>query len=140
MYLQNLELEQINVDDLKSELLSEVDSTEMPTEQEVKNALAEMYQQAANATAPMYYNNAESFIAQKSTNYSLQLAGNNIWERIRKYFCEFLNQDSTAGDIIDAILDFLASIIPGGIIIKLLVKKIVKYFLNMGYEALCPIA
>ncbi len=139
MYLQNLQLEQLNYDVLKSELLNQIETEEIPTLGEVKNSLAEMYYQASEATASQYYNNLESFSLAKKQHFSFALAGLNLWEKLRRFLCGFLNTASTASEIIDKIVEWVASFIPGGVFISFLVKKIIKYVLNKGYESLCPV-
>lgn len=140
MYLQNLKLEQLNYDVLKSELLNEIEAEEIPTLEEVKNSLAEMYSQASEATAGLYYNNLESLSTLKKESFSFELAGLNLWEKLKQFLCGFLSATSTASEIIDKIVEWIASFIPGGIFIGYLVRKVIRYVLNWGYEALCPIA
>ncbi len=139
MYLQNLQLEPLDYNVLKSELLNDIENEPNPTLNEAKEALAQMYSQASEATAQLYYSNLESFTQAKNLNFSFSLAGFNLWEKLRKFLCKFLSADSTSAEIIDKIVEFVVSVIPGGIIIKYLLKKLVRYVLDLGYAQLCPI-
>ncbi len=138
MYLQNLELKHLDYDVLKSELLLDIENEPIPTLEEVKDALAEMYSQASNATAALYYSNVDAFKNNRNENFSFSLAGSNLWNKLKKFLCGFLSATSTASEIIDKIVEFIASLIPGAVFIANLVSKLAKYVLNMGYEKLCP--
>jgi len=140
MYLQNLQLEPLNYNIIKSELLNDIDNEPIPTLDEVKESLAEMYQQASQATSQLYYSNLESLAQARTVNFSALLAGSNLWQKLRKFLCEFLTPDSTASEIIDKIVEFIASFIPGGVFISYLVKKLIRYILNLGYAELCPLS
>lgn len=137
MYLQDLNLQVINSATLKMELLNELDSTDIPTEMDIKDALSEMYIQASNAAAPLYYKDVLAARLLKSTLYSPHMAGENLWRKLKREICKNLNEDSTEVEVIDTILEVLSSLIPGGVIIKPLVKKIVKYYLSKGYRGIC---
>ncbi len=137
MYLQNLQLEPLDYNVLQSELLNDVVNEPVPTLAEVKDTLAQMYLQASEATAMLYYQNLESFKKAKAASFSIAVAGFNLWERLRKFLCTFLSATSTTIEIIDKVVEFMASFIPGGIFISALVKKLVSYVLNIGYEKPC---
>jgi len=140
MYLQNLQLEPLNYSIIKSELLNDIDNEPTPTLDQVKESLAQMYQQASQATSQLYYSNLESFNQVKSESFSSSLAGANLWQKLRAFLCGFLSPESTASEIIDKIVEFVASFIPGGIFISYLVRKLIKYTLSLGYTQLCPLS
>ncbi|MNR34182.1 hypothetical protein D3C85_1519300 [compost metagenome] len=98
-----------------------------------------MYQQASQANAQLYYSDSESSIELRSKKYSAVLAGSNLWQKLRTFLCGFLTPDSTASEIIDKIVEFVASFIPGGVFIAYLVRIVVRYILNLGYSELCPL-
>lgn len=139
MYLQNLELNQIDAVAFKAEIFNDYASTPLLTEDEIARELGENYLQAANAVTPLYYAQPEKFEAERNANLSTEQAGGSIWQRLKAFLCKVLNGASVVGDIIDAVVDFLAGIIPGGIILRGIVKKIVRYFLRWGYDGLCPV-
>lgn len=139
MYLQNLNLQQVNALEFKADVLNSYANETDPSEDEIEEGLGQNYLEAANAVTPVYYEFATNFIASRETNYSIHFGGRNIWQRLKAFLCKVLNATSTAGDIIDAVVEFLLSIIPGGIVFKAIVKKIIKYFLNRGYAAMCPV-
>ncbi len=139
MYLQNLQLEPLDYNILKSELLNGIETESVPTLDEVKDALAQMYSEASEATASLYYSNLESLKLARNDNFSIALAGSNLWQKLRTFLCGFLSATSTASEIIDKIVEFVVSFIPGGIFIGYLVKKLVRYILNLGYTQLCPV-
>ena len=140
MYLQNLQLEPLNYNITKRELLNDIENEPTPTFEEVKESLAQMYQQASQATAQLYYSNLESLKQARSENFSISLASFSLWQKSRTFLCGFLSPDSTASEIIDKIVEFVASFISGGIFISYLVKKLVRYVLNLGYVRLCPLS
>ena len=140
MYLQNLHLEPLNYSIIKNELLDNIDNEPIPTLEEVKESLAEMYQQASHATAELYYSNLESLKQVRNASFSISLAGSSLWQKLRILLCGFLSPDSTATEIIDKIVEFVTSYIPGGIFISYLVKKLVKYVLSLGYTQLCSLS
>ncbi|MFD0795548.1 hypothetical protein ACFQZX_18140 [Mucilaginibacter litoreus] len=131
LYDENLQqLSEAQIAALKQELLTGLDTIAVPEQQELESDLADYYVQADAQEKGLYQ--------MESLAYKAANMGETIFERIRKFICGFLAADSTASDIIDKILEAIASIIPGGIIIKWIVKKLVKYILNIGYQALCP--
>lgn len=140
MYLQNLQLAPLNYSIVKSELLNDIENEPTPTLDEVKESLAEMYQKASQATAQLYYSNLENLTKARNENFSISLTGSSLWQKLRTFLCGFLSPDSTASEIIDKIVEFVVSFIPGGIFISYLVKKLVKYILNLGYAQLCPLS
>ncbi|KOS06544.1 hypothetical protein AM493_11240 [Flavobacterium akiainvivens] len=142
MYLQNIDNTQIDANIFMAEILTEVKAEDVEqniTEQDIENGLAELYVDAADATAPMLYASTESFISTRRQNFSAEFAGRGLWRKLIRFLCKVLNATSTAGDILAAILDFIVSVIPGGIVFKGIIKKILKYFLNKGYNTLCPV-
>lgn len=140
MYLQNLQLQPLNYNIVKSELLNDIENEPIPTLDQVKDSLAQMYEQASEATTQLYYSNSESVQHVRVENFSISMAGSNLWQKLRRFLCGFLTPDSTASEIIDKIVEFVASFIPGGIFISILVKKLVRYVLNLGYIELCPLS
>ena len=139
MYLLNEQLQPINADTFKKEILAEIDKQSTVTEAEIEAELANGYLAGISSTAKMISRTPDLFEAASKVNFSPQLAGSNIWEKVRIHLCRILKKDSTASEIADAIIDVLISIIPGGVIIKIVVKKILRYVLDMGYDRLCPI-
>jgi len=138
MYLQNLQLEPLDYNILKSEILNDIESEPTPTLEEVKEILAQMYSEASEATSQLYYCNLESLSKARSQSFSTSLAGSNLWEKLKTFLCRFLSASSTASEISDKIVEFVASFIPGGIFISYLVKKVIRFVLNLGYTKLCP--
>lgn len=139
MYLLNEQLQPINADTFKKEILTEIDKQSAVTEAEIEAELANGYLAGISSTAKMISRSPDLFEAASKANFSPQLAGSNIWEKVRLHLCRILKKDSTASEIMDAIIDVLTSIIHGGVIVKIVVKKILKYVLDMGYDRLCPI-
>ncbi len=139
MYLLNESLQPINAEALKKDILAEIENQPAVTEAEIEAGLANGYLTGISSTAKMISRSPDLFEAASKANFSPQLAGSNIWEKVRLHLCRILKKDSTASEIIDAIIEVLAGIIPGGVIIKILIKKILKYVLDMGYDRLCPV-
>lgn len=139
MYLLNESLQPINAEALKKDILAEIENQPAVTEAEIEAGLANGYLTGISSTAKMISRSPDLFEAASKANFSPQLAGSNIWEKVRLHLCRILKKDSSASEIIDAIIEVLAGIIPGGVIIKILIKKILKYVLDMGYDRLCPV-
>lgn len=139
MYLLNESLQPINAEALKKDILAEIENQPAVTEAEIEAGLANGYLTGISSTAKMISRSPDLFEAASKANFSPQLAGSNIWEKVRLHLCRILKKDSSASEIIDAIIEVLTGIIPGGVIIKILIKKILKYVLDMGYDRLCPV-
>ncbi|MGV3597396.1 MAG: hypothetical protein ACO1PI_05960 [Bacteroidota bacterium] len=139
MYLLNEQLQPVNAENLKMEILAEIENQPAVTEAEVEADLAKGYLAGIAVSAKMISRSPDLFEAASKANFSPQLAGSNLWEKVRLHLCRILKKDSTASEIMDAIIEVLSSLIPGGVIIKIVVKKILKYVLDMGYDRLCPI-
>lgn len=123
----------------KDDVLATYSEEALASEDEIALDLGENYKEAAEAASNNLLASAAAVNAARNANFSPLLTGRRIWERLRAYLCKVLNAASTAEDIIEAILDFLVGIIPGGMVLKAIVRKILKYFINRGYEALCPV-
>ena len=67
-----------------------------------------------------------------------QFIGGGLLRKVRDAVCKIIKATSTRDEIIDAILDAISSIIPGGIFIAKIAKKLIKYLLNLGFDAICP--
>ncbi|AMR32735.1 hypothetical protein A0256_15540 [Mucilaginibacter sp. PAMC 26640] len=62
-----------------------------------------------------------------------------ILNQIRDFVCGIVNEGSTTQEIIDAILEAISTIMPGGIIIRLFIKPAIKYILSKGIGAFCHV-
>ncbi|MGM9510475.1 hypothetical protein ACS5NO_22265 [Larkinella sp. GY13] len=142
MFLQDENLKLIDVDQLKKELLDDIENEDIASEKEVEDDLGQMYLSASNATSQLYYKDDKiaNFASERALSFSLPKAGRNILKKVKEFICSFLNEGSTASEIIDAILDAIASIIPGGVIIKGIIKKLVRFILSKGIGVFCNIA
>ncbi len=63
----------------------------------------------------------------------------NLWETVKNRFCETVKSESTVGKIVELVLDVIAAIIPLGLFIKALIKKIVGFFIQQGIENICKV-
>lgn len=139
MYLQDLSLKSINVEAYKADVFATyLDEADL-TEDELYAAIGDNYRQAAEVSSNNLLESAIKVNAARESNFSILFTGRSIWEKVRKHLCKVLTAATVIEDIIDAILDVLIGIIPGGIVFKGVVRKVLKYFLNRGYEALCPV-
>lgn len=142
MFLRDENLQLIDVEELKKELAedqSKSDWNEKIDEHRLEQELAEMYLVAANITAADFYRSEKlaEFASTRALAFSPKLAGRNIFRGIKKIICEVLNEGSTFGEIVDAVLDALSNFFPGGIIIKKLVKKVIRFIINLGLGNYC---
>ncbi|MFT3796211.1 hypothetical protein [Flavobacterium sp.] len=132
MYAQNLQLETIDLFNDKADILLGPSTESIPTEAEVEEALAMMYQQAHEAFSSAMFAQ-EDYKMMQLTTASYHYFGSGLWTKIKEYFCKFLKTGSTASEIFDKIVEYILQFIPGGIFIKELVKKVIRYLLDKGY-------
>jgi hypothetical protein len=110
----------------------------LPDEQDVKDALAEMYLHASDAVATLYYVKLETLRAARNLSFSIEMTGTSLWNRLKVHLCKMLNEEWGVNDVVHSVLEFMATFMPGGIVIARLVKRVVKYILAQGYRNLCP--
>ena len=135
MILRDLEFQDINVFVFKTEVLQEVDDVEPTTEQEAAEALTQLYDEADSVLKAFLFN--ETYVIASKTKEN-SIAIGNFWEKLRHYVCSVLRAVYTREELLEAILQFIAKYIPGAIVIKPLVKRILKYLLGLAYDSLCP--
>lgn len=135
MLLFNEQHAQLNPQEVAAELAN-LDGVETPTTQETESLMEEYYKRALQLEGAHFGFNT-SFAA--SAELGAFPGFGNILDAIRKFICGIVNENSTTQEIIDAILQAIATIIPGGIIINLLVKPLIKYILSLGIKAFCPV-
>ncbi len=141
MLLYNEKYQQLDADKIKIDLLNSLNDTPAPkSEQEVEELLGDYYQQAHQLDMKQYDLASPSLVSSKTAAFSLSGIGRTVLSKIRKFVCSILNAGSTTQDIIDAVLKAISSIIPGGIIIEMIVKKIVSYIVSIGVSKFCPVA
>ena len=138
MLLFNEKNEQLNIGDVKTGLKN-LDDVAMPTLEEVKTALGNYYKQALQLQSANFQVKAElaPMVAAVPDASFLGGIGGKILDEIKKIICGVLDGNSTQDDIIQAVLNALAGIIPGAIFIKALANIIVKYLLSTGITAFC---
>ncbi|NTE05230.1 hypothetical protein G6M26_51590 [Agrobacterium tumefaciens] len=139
MLLRNLQLQPLSIEAIKQSL-RHLDDVNIPDQNELEIELGEYYNtaltvDAASKNYTIKYAN-EAFDADKSL---YKINGRKIFEQIRVFVCAFLSKDATLEDFIDIILKAIATIIPGGIFIEWIMKKLIKFFYNKGYDLLCPV-
>lgn len=122
--------------ELKEELKNESDNI-IPTEEEIENDLGSYYSQAMILESENYGFKTLALESFDSNSFSIRGLGRNILKKIKRFICSILNNESGEYDIIEAVLNAIANLIPGGIIIKFVVKKILKFILSMGVGKFC---
>ncbi|WP_142717850.1 hypothetical protein [Chryseobacterium rhizoplanae] len=118
-----------------NELLTEGLGQGEVTEQDAQNALAQLYISYAEEQAKVFLVSNMHFTTLTIDNVNLQ----GLWTRLKEIFCSIVREDSIFSKIIDFILEAIGQIIPLGIFVKSLVKIIIKYFLQKGIGAVCPV-
>lgn len=136
-YNENLEVVNANsVSQFKQKILSdymamsETEKSNIDSE-EAKNTLIEYYNTASEITNDHYFPKSQH--ANKLGFFGRL----KLWRNLKKGICAMLEEGSTVEDLINAVLEVLSKIIPGGILIQYLAEKLVKYFLKRGYEKIC---
>lgn len=140
MYLQDLNLNSIDYAVLKTDLINGITEEEVPSEEEVKLALASMYTLANTKISSLYYRDVVAVNDAKKQHFSFHLAGNTLWMNLKKFLAHELPHNASLSTIIDTIIDYLSSVISGGVIISFLVQKVVKYVASVDYTAGVPVA
>jgi len=138
MLLVNENHQQINVDELKASL-KEIDTNEVPTQEDLEKELGNYYGQALQTDTLQYGLQGVTTQSFATQAFSPGGIGGKILAAIKKFICGILDGNSTEDEIIDAILNAIASIIPGGVILKPIVEKIVKYIISQGISAFCAV-
>jgi hypothetical protein len=135
MLLFNEQHEQLDAETLKAEL-ADLDNVPTLTDEEVEATLQNYYQQALQLEGDHFGFKTEF---AEATEMALFPGIGKLLEKIRKFICGFLTPNSTSDEIINAILQAIAAIIPGGIVIKPLLQLIIKYILSKGIGTFCPV-
>lgn len=138
MYLLNDSNELVDSHVYAKELFAEGFGFEAVTETEAEEALAMLYTSAIEQQVNLFMKQGDirtSFMA----NYGVSsLDKKSLWKTIKEYFCKFIKEDSNFKDILAQILEAIASLIPGGKLIKALVKIIVRFLFGAGMKVVCP--
>ncbi len=139
MLLHNEQMQPLDVAALKLRL-HQLDDVNVPEQDELETDLGTYYDKALTTNAAI--NNYA--VSYDSANFAtiqnlFRANGLGLFERIRRAVCAGINALSSIDDIIDVTLKAVASLIPGGIIVEWIVKKLIKFFLNKGYDWLCPV-
>lgn len=137
MYVKTENNEWVSAASYAAEILSEGLGLEPVTEEEAQDALAELYVIGYNEEIATVLN--PGIIAVQTVDVTA-INKRNLWERLKEAICDFIKGEGSTiwGDFVEKVLDFVSIIIPGGGLIKRLVKIIVKYLINYGLGRLCP--
>ena len=136
MLLFNEQHQQLNVQEVKA-ALKDLNDVPTLTQSEVQKTLGTYYQNALDLEGRKYQFKTD-FETQSAESF-LPRIGSGIWDTIRKFICGIVNGSSSSDEIIEAILQAISSIIPGGTIIIGLVKMVVKYILSIGIDKFCAV-
>jgi hypothetical protein len=117
--------EAVDIDQLKKELLDSHNEP-LPTESELESDLEVAFQQGNTNVTGM-------------ADIDFSGIGGNLLKKIKRAVCAVVGPGSSSDEIIDAILDALVALIPGGFILKPLAKKIAKFIFDKGIGAFCAV-
>ncbi|WP_343530860.1 hypothetical protein [Pedobacter sp.] len=133
MLIRNEKMQMVPIRAYVDELLVEGLGEGEVTEQDAQDALAELYLQNNRYQLEAFFegNGKEAFMA-------VNLNKGSLWEELKRIFCSIVQEGSVFDKIIEFILEAIAAIIPFGVFIKGLVKRIIKFFLQRGIEWICP--
>lgn len=139
MYVLNESNELVASHVYAKELFSEGFGFETVTEEEAEEALATLYDTSMKAQLNTLFMGNDAEKTSLLANYeTLSFNRKKLWATIKEYFCRFIKEDTTFKDILTQIIEAIASVIPGGKLIKALVKIIVKYLFGQGIQIICP--
>mgnify|MGYP000949118464 CR=1 FL=1 len=144
MLLLNEKLEWIDSEDLIREINNEIANKTADFFASMSDAdiqSGEIYLQAESLIAPLYYDNESiaTLISTKVLPYSPKKSGKKIFKKIKEILCKYINNDSSIEKITDWVIKALAVIIPGGILIGTIARKIIYFILKTGISAFCKI-
>lgn len=150
MLLLNEKLEWIDSEDLIREINNEIANktadffasmSDADIQSGIEEELGEIYLQAESLIAPLYYDNESiaTLISTKVLPYSPKKSGKKIFKKIKEILCKYINNDSSIEKITDWVIKALAVIIPGGILIGTIARKIIYFILKTGISAFCKI-
>lgn len=136
MLVKNENMKLVDIATYSNEILAEGLGQSNVTEQDAKDALAELYLAYIQEQPNMFLvNKIEPFTVLTIESIDKK----SLWEKLREIFCSIVREDSTFSKIIDFILEAIGQIIPLGVFIKALVKVIIKFFLQWGIGRACPV-
>lgn len=125
----------VDISVYSNEILTEGLGQAEVTEQDAQNALGELYISYTQEQSEMFLVNSVNAMSLTAASVNLPA----LWSKLKEIFCSIVREDSIFGKIIDFILEAIAQIIPLGVFVKSLVKIIIKYFLQKGIGAVCPV-
>jgi len=136
MYIKNENNQLMSVADYAEEILTEGFGLEQVTEEDAQNALSELYAAGYNDEIVSIFD--PGFSGLKSLE-STAFDKVKLWDKLKKAVCDFINGAGSTvwGEILEKLLEIISNIIPGGKLIKKLVKAIVKYIIDLGLGKLC---
>ncbi len=137
MFLFNEQHQPLSIEDAKAQLASSANAA--PTLSEVKAALGNYYEQALQLQGDRLEIKFSAAPLTAGIGHASFLSGigGKILDEIKKLICPLLDGNSTEDEILTAILNALAIIIPGGVLIKALASIVIKYLLATGIAAFC---
>jgi hypothetical protein len=115
----------LDIEQLKKELQN-MQGEMAPTESDLETELEVAYQHANQQVTGM-------------ADINFAGIGKKLLKKIKSAICAIVGPDSSSDDIIDAILDALIALIPGGLLIKPLIKKLAKYIFDKGIGSFCAV-
>lgn len=135
MLIKNENMKLVDLSIYSNEILTEGLGEGEVTEQDAQNALAQLYISYTEEQAEEFLISNMYFTTLTVESINLQ----GLWRKLKEIFCSLVREDSVFSKIIDFILEAIGQIIPLGVFVKSLVKIIIKYFLQRGIGAVCPV-
>jgi hypothetical protein len=130
MFITNEQGQVLPADELKRDIVDNIDRIARPDTATLEAELENYYALALNK-------HTKELSLTIASMPSLAGKGGGILNKIKKFVCSIIGDKSTTGEVADAVLQAITSIIPGGIIIKVVVEKIVKLIVSQGVGAFC---
>lgn len=139
MLVRNENFQMIELNDMVSDIVNEFDEnpTIQVSEEEAKNALAQMYINATLVANQHYFKNKAYAMpvaeaeAQK-TNFIKE-----IWNDLLVWVCPKIDEHTEREKIAEKVAEFVANLVIANIIVKPLLKILIFYVLKSGHTILC---
>ncbi|RYE43640.1 MAG: hypothetical protein EOP48_22830 [Sphingobacteriales bacterium] len=137
MLLFDEQNQEVDLEKFKADILNDVklENLDEDNEESLEQDLAQMYTDALDSQFQEFDLNDEGGLEGITVFAGL---GKKILEKIRKLVCPKLGNDASRESITDAVLEVIASILPGGKIIRFVIRKLVHFIIGRGVQAFCP--
>lgn len=136
MLIRNEQAQLVEAADYANEILNEGLGDENVTEQDAHDALAELFVLSEQDSPSLSFITG-GYKAALAPLTTAAIDKGGLWETLKRTFCDLIKENGLLEKAVDYILEAISIVIRLGKLIKPFVKRIVKYFLNLGFGKVC---